>query len=521
MQQVTRQIAGRSFKLFLRKHTNSLAKAIFGGTIITGIIQSSSVIILMLMSFVGAGILSFRNALGVLIGSNLGTTVDSWFIATAGFTFNLQAFSLPIIAITAIAMFFSERRKQLYDSLSFIFSLGILLLGFGFMKEGAEQLVVRFNMAAYANYNLLFILGIGFIITVLIQSSSATVAIALTALHAHALNFPAAGCIIIGSEVGTTIKFLIGSINGSLERKMLAWGDFIFNLFTAIASFLLLSWIIIFIQDILKIKNPMIGLVFFQSFINLMSIMVFLPFMKVFSRLLEKIFANKTRGNEVGFNKDLPLVPGMALAIMYDAGREIFIRVLSFHAKIFGADAPSKEGSFLSGFKSFIRVHGTTDMDYTGIKETEGDILNYYNQLRKEDISTEHHEKINNCLTAIRETIHAAKSVHDIRHDLISFQSAANNFLYGQNTALQKDWKNFDAICRQLLEEENKVDFDSFHEKNIIGAIKQYQRFKTDIEKPLGEQKLDNIDASTLLNVYQEMLSSKKALLKAIGLLKS
>ena len=196
----------------------------------------------MLMSFVEAGVISFRNALGLLIGSNLGTTVVSWFIATVGFKFNLQAYSLPIIAITGLIMFFTEKRRQLYDSLYFIFSMGILLLGFGFMKEAAEQLVLKFDIASYAGYNLFFILIIGFFLTVLIQSSAATVAIALTALHAHALAFPAAACLIIGSELGTTIKIVFGSLRGNAESKMLAWGDFFFNLITVIFSFSLLNF---------------------------------------------------------------------------------------------------------------------------------------------------------------------------------------------------------------------------------------------------------------------------------------
>jgi phosphate:Na+ symporter len=521
MQQVTKRLAGRSFKLFLRKHTNSLAKAIIGGTTITGLVQSSSVIILMLMSFVGAGIISFRNALGVLIGSNLGSTVDSWFIATMGFTFNLLSISFPLIAITSIAMFFSERRRQLYDSLNFIFSIAILLLGFGFMKEAAEQLVLKFNLADYANYNLFFILLTGFVITVLIQSSAATVAIALTALHAHALTFPAAACLIIGSEVGTTIKFLFGSINASTDRKMLGWGDFFFNVFTAVASFIFLSRIIFFIQDILQIKNPLIGLVFFQSFINFMSILIIAPFMNLFAKLLEKMFRKTRPEVESGFNNTLPVIPELATSVLQKASTEILLRVLGFHKKIFGASATARKGNFSSRFKSFTRIHGTTDMNYDGIKETEGDILNYYNQVQKKDPGIENYEKTNKYLTAIRESIHAAKSVHDIRHDLISFQSSANNFLFNQYTSLQKEWQNFESLCRQMLVEENRIDFELLLDKTKTGIFNQFQDHKNTIEKTLDSKELDGLDASTLLNVYQEMLSSEKALLKAIDLLKS
>ncbi len=520
MEQVTKRIAGRSFKLFLRHQTGSLAKAIFGGTIITGLIQSSSVVILMLMSFVEAGVISFRNALGLLIGSNLGTTLDSWFIATVGFKFNLQAYSLPIIAITGLIMFFTERRRQLYDSLYFIFSIGILLLGFGFMKESAEQLVLKFNIASYADYNLIIILLIGFILTVLIQSSSATVAIALTALHAHALTFPAAACIIIGSELGTTIKIVIGSMQGNSENKMLAWGDFFFNLFTVIVSFSLLSWIIIFIHDIIGITDPLIGLVFFQSFINLMSIILFLPFIRIFSGWLARMFHKKKPIRTDYFNTQIPVIPKLAPVVLHKAGIDILTRVIKFHSKIFGLEAPTHSNNFWNWFKTFTRVHGTTDNEYFLVKETEGDILKYYIALQKDELSKEEYKIINCYILAVRQSIHAAKSVYDIKHNLKAFHSSGNNYLFHEYTIFQQKWKVFETICNGLLIQKNEDELRTGLESSMKQAFKQFADNKIAIEKPIRNRELDKMEASTLLNVYHEILSSKKALLRAIALLK-
>ena len=519
MEQVTKRIAGRSFKLFLRQHTGNLAKAIFGGTIITGLIQSSSVVILMLMSFVEAGVISFRNALGLLIGSNLGTTADSWFIATVGFKFNLQAYSLPIIAITGLIMFFTEKRRQLYDSLYFIFSMGILLLGFGFMKEAAEQLVLKFDIASYAGYNLFFILIIGFFLTVLIQSSAATVAIALTALHAHALAFPAAACLIIGSELGTTIKIVFGSLRGNAESKMLAWGDFFFNLITVIFSFSLLSWIIIFIREIVGIKDPLIGLVFFQSFINLMSIILFLPFIRLFSHWLAKMFHKKKQVSTDSFNIQIPVIPKLAPVVLHKAGMNILQRVLKFHSKIFGLEVPSHSNILWNKIKTFTRIHGTTDNEYFLIKETEGDVLKYYIALQKDELTKEEYENINRTILAVRQTIHAAKSVYDIKHNLRTFHSSGNNYLFHVYTLFREEWQVFETDCSRLLTEKNEDELRMAVESSMKLAFKQFEANKCSIEKPLEYQKLDKMEASTLLNVYHEILSSKKALLRAVALL--
>ncbi|HLC82675.1 MAG TPA: Na/Pi symporter, partial [Bacteroidia bacterium] len=105
-------LAGRPFKIFLKKHTNNKFEAIGSGAIITGILQSSSVVILMTLAFVGAGIISMRNAMAVVIGSNFGTTLDSWLVATLGFKFDIADFAMPIIGISGIAMvIFSDRKR--------------------------------------------------------------------------------------------------------------------------------------------------------------------------------------------------------------------------------------------------------------------------------------------------------------------------------------------------------------------------------------------------------------------------
>ena len=520
MEQVTQRVAGRPFKLFLRKHTNSLPKAIIGGAFITGLIESSSVVIIMLMSFVNAGIISFQNAFGVLIGSNLGTTIDSWFIGTVGFTINLQSYSLPIIAVTSIGMFFSEKRKGVYNALYFIFSIGILLFGFGFMREGAEQLVVKFNIASYSDINLFLVVLVGFLLTVIIQSSSATMAIALTALHAHALTFPAAAAVVIGSEVGTTIKILFSSIKSSAGSKMLAWGDFVFNLFTATIAFILLFPIIYFIQHIVGIKEPLLGLVFFQSFINLLAIILFLPFIRSFSRRIKRIFLKTKTDPTNTFDKEFPQVAELVPEFMYRAADNILKKVLDFHGKIFDVGMLFNSKGFLPAWHSFTRKHGTTNNEYLSIKETEGDYLKYYSGLNDEFLRKEDIKNVERSLASIRQSIHAAKSVHDIREDLKSFHSSANNYLFHQDDLVRNDWGSFIEVYSGLFSFEHETEVE-----NALLLLKklsftQYEKHEKEIKIALYSQEINQIEASTLLNVYQEIFSSKKALIRACAFLK-
>src|SRR5688572_31127495 len=97
LERVLKNLSGRSFKLFLKKYTQRLPTAIIGGALITGLVQSSSIVSLLVLAFVEAGTVSFRNALGVILGSNVGTTLTSWIVATVGFKLDVESYSLPVV----------------------------------------------------------------------------------------------------------------------------------------------------------------------------------------------------------------------------------------------------------------------------------------------------------------------------------------------------------------------------------------------------------------------------------------
>ncbi len=158
------------------------------------------------------------------------------------------------------------------------------------MKASSEYFVDSLDFDTYRQYGLWIFVIIGFAATILMQSSSATVAITLTALYTGVILFPMAAAVVIGSELGTTIKIVLASLKGTPNKKRVAWGNFIFNFVTCAVAFAFLSDFIHLIQNVVGMKDPLIGLVFFQTLMNILTIIFFVPFINLFSTWLSKRF---------------------------------------------------------------------------------------------------------------------------------------------------------------------------------------------------------------------------------------
>ncbi|MBK8512249.1 MAG: Na/Pi cotransporter family protein [Saprospiraceae bacterium] len=273
-------ISGRSFKLYLKKQTSNPIKAIIGGTVVTAILQSSSIVNFLVLSFVGAGILKISNALAIVLGANLGTTLDSWVIATLGFQMNLENLSFPLIAIGGLLMFMSDKVGKIYYWSRFCVGLGFLFFGLEFIKNGVSEYLTTYDLSALAHYPLVVFVIFGLIATTLTQSSSVTIAITLATLYAHGISLIAAMAVVLGSEVGTTLKIILASLNGPSVKKKVAYGNLIFNGFTLLLAYIFIKPTYHLIKDIIAIKDPLLAPVFFQTMINLLTILLFLPFLK-------------------------------------------------------------------------------------------------------------------------------------------------------------------------------------------------------------------------------------------------
>ena len=141
MEEALQSLGSRTFKLFLRKQTDNKLKAIGGGALVTGVLQSSSVVNLFILSLVGSGIIPLQNALAVMLGSNLGTTIDSWAVVALGFKFDINVIVFPLAGISGISLAFFSKHDCYYHWCKFLFGFSFLFIGLAFIKTGMHDIV--------------------------------------------------------------------------------------------------------------------------------------------------------------------------------------------------------------------------------------------------------------------------------------------------------------------------------------------------------------------------------------------
>jgi phosphate:Na+ symporter len=507
MDQALTKLSGRSFKKFLRQHTNKVWKAIAGGTLLTALFQSSSVIALITLGFVEAGMIPFKNALGVIMGSNLGSTMIGWIIATVGFKLSIEELALPALAISTIFMFFVKPRKNLFNSFRLLLAIALIFYGLGFMKESAGIFVKNVDIGAYRNQPLIIFVLIGLITTSIVQTSAATMAITLTALYSNVISFPAAASVIIGSEVGTSLKTLIAGINGSGEKKRAAYGNFFFNVATVAIAFVFLRFILLFITDVMGINDPLIGLAFFQSLINLIAIIVFLPFIEPYSRWLQKLFT--ASDNEDSFvSREFLQSDEQDPSALCDEVMNLLDKNLLFHDVVMGLNRSGKEG-FLENMKIFARVSGYTNSMYNRLKVSAGELLEYRVRVGENNMTSNEHVQMDLCMERVRQIMHSAKSVKDIHHNITELRETAKDVLHEHFYRIQDDWKIFKNDFLELKHDDQQLDM------LIQKAHEDMERHNEQIQEGLRTGILEEVEASTLMNIEREMLSSKKAIIRA------
>lgn len=181
LEESLKNLSGRNFKLFLQRVTKNRIGAVAGGALVTAVLQSSSMVSLMVLAFVGAGVFTMKNAMAIILGANLGTTLDSWIVATLGFKLNIELFAYPVTCAGGLLVIIFGNRKTVKYIAYFLLGFSLLFIGLSFMKTAMEAQVKEFDFSQYAETPLAIFLLIGFVISVIVQSSSVTMALALSA----------------------------------------------------------------------------------------------------------------------------------------------------------------------------------------------------------------------------------------------------------------------------------------------------------------------------------------------------
>jgi len=282
-----RGLAGRSFRDALSRFTRTPFSGTVTGAAVTAVIQSSSATTVTVVGFVGAGLMTFPQALGVIYGANLGTTATGWIVAILGFKLHLSELVLPLILIGALMRMFATGRGALLGAA--LAGFGLLFVGIDAMKDGMadfEGAVTPADFPGDSLFGRLQLVLLGALLTAITQSSSAGVAAALAALGSGTINFPQAAAMVIGMNVGTTVTALLATLGGSTATRRTGYAHLIFNLVTGILAFALLTPFTGLIGRLVPSGDGLIALVTFHTAFNLFGIALFLPFTERFAALV-------------------------------------------------------------------------------------------------------------------------------------------------------------------------------------------------------------------------------------------
>jgi len=261
------KLAGKRLREILRTVTSNPAKGIFTGFLTTSLVQSSSATTVMVVSFVNAGLLTLTESFGLIMGANIGTTLTSWIVNYAGLKVDITPLAIVLVGLAMPLMFSSK--NQLRNLAEFIIGFGILFIGLQFLKSNVPDLDDPANIGLleflnrYANMGflstLLFI-GIGALLTVIIQSSSASTAITLVMVANGWITFPIAAAMVLGENVGTTITANMAAIVANNNAKRAARFHFFFNVLGVVWMLFIFNWVIQLLEKVPMEKTVTIEL---------------------------------------------------------------------------------------------------------------------------------------------------------------------------------------------------------------------------------------------------------------------
>ncbi len=519
LEQALTQLAGRSFKKFLKQYTARPSRGVIAGAVSTAALQSSSVVSLIVLAFVGTGIISLGSAIGIGFGSNLGTTMTGWIVATIGFKLDIEALALPLITLGGFGVVWSAAGTRRAGFSHLVAGLGLMLMGLEFMKSGALLATELFDPEAIAGYPAIVFLLAGFLVTAVIQSSSATIMITLSALYAGAVTLPSAAAIAIGADLGTTITAILGALAGSVAKKRVAAALVLFNVVTDTIAFIFLIPLLWVVTDLLTISDPLFSLVAFHSLFNLMGVVLFLPAIGILSRRLEHMFVEDEAPLLRHITPSDSAVPEAAIQNITRETWRLIDQAAALNQSVF--DLPPD-------YTFYDSAEDRADVDifaegadyehcYAEIKELEGAILAHALELQGAELDPDESRKLSQLVPSIRNAVHAAKSMKDVYADLRQFHDAVDDRFHAYFDQFREGVRDvYEALPGLKSSGLPTLRFEALVELKNRGE-QVHRRMHRRIYDEVARGELSRVQISTLLNVNRELYVSNQSLMSALA----
>lgn len=518
----------------LKKATDKLYKSISAGALVTACIQSSSLVSVITISFISAGLISLSGGIGLIFGANIGTTATAWLVAGFGLKINISALSMPMLVFGII---FSIQKKTAFKGLGHILAgLGFFFLGIHYMKEGFDIFKDYIDLTQYAIpgfKGVLIYALLGIVVTTVLQSSSATLALILTALAAGQIEYENALALAIGANIGTTITAVLGSLSSNVAGKRLAGAHFVFNVTTGVVALVLiypLANLVKYLSEILHISasDYTLKLALFHTIFNILGVIIMIPFIKRLEKfLLELIKENvdKDIDEPKYLNEAVLKFPGSAISslvmeskyLFKNAIFEIVAHALNIHRDDIKSDKKVKK--IVKASTKNLQA----DVDhlyYKKVKTIYSEIIRYaimaQNNLK---LNRKENEAITEIKVANRKMVEIIKDVKELNKNITLSSNLDNRYL-------QKEYDSFRAKITKVLriiylfrKAEDSAEYSKQLEQLKNEAKENIRQSNKSIDRLIRKNLISSEMASSLFNDYTNVNDMIKKLIEVAELL--
>jgi len=493
MSEALQKVAGDKMRTILAKMTSNPVKGVFTGLLITAIIQSSSATTVMMVSFVNAGLLSLSESIGVIMGANIGTTVTAWLISILGFKVKISVISLPLIGLGFPLLFSKTNKKKSWGE--FIIGFAMIFLGLDFLKGSVpdikshpEILAFLQNYTSHGMFSHLLFLAIGTILTMIIQSSSATMALTLVMCNFGWIPFDMAAAMVLGENIGTAVTANIAAAVANVSAKRAARAHLIFNILGVIwvsiifSQFLsLINWFVLKIGGNSPFETPEaipVALSIFHTSFNVANVLIFIWFTKFIQLIVTKMVPMQEDAEEFRLQYINTGLLSTAELSIHQAKQEIMVYTKRIE-KMYGY----VEEMFTEiNDKKFYKLYDKVEK-YEGICDRmEEEIANYLTKVSEGELSILGSKRITAMLNVITDLESIGDSCYNLAKTLMRKREKKISF----DTPIQENMiQMFSLAKKSLLEMDKNVD-SGYKNINITHALEleeRINRFRTKLKK--------------------------------------
>jgi len=287
--------AGPALERILARATRTRWQALSSGILVTALVQSSTAVTVASIGFVNAGLMGLGGALWVLFGANVGTTMTGWIVALVGMKFKVEALALPLIGVGVVLKLVGGRQPRRGGLGEALAGFGLLFLGIALLQQAFTGLAAQVQLPQGTGpLAVLAQLGAGLLLTVLMQSSSASLTVALAAAQGGLLSAQGAAAVVIGANIGTTLTAILAAVGATANARRAATAHVVFNLLTGLVALALLPWLIGALAQLREAldlpPDPAAKLALFHTVFNLMGVLLMWPLAGALTRWLEGLF---------------------------------------------------------------------------------------------------------------------------------------------------------------------------------------------------------------------------------------